>query len=106
MPGGLIGTGLSYQQNALAGFMRESAEQQAIDEENKQIQAQRTAQMESLGGEAVGVGLGAYGLMAGGGAAAAGGIGAGIGGEAAAVGALTATEGTVDWLPFLFSALL
>ena len=53
---GIIGTGLSYQQNAMSGMIRESAEQQKIDEANNQIKAQETMNTEKMIGEAFGVG--------------------------------------------------
>jgi len=42
--GGLIGTGLSYQDNAMGGFIRESAEQQQIDQANETLQFQKEEQ--------------------------------------------------------------
>lgn len=60
MAGGLIGTGLSYENNALQGMIRESAEQQQIDEANRQIKAQKSMQKKQtigqLGGIAFGIG--------------------------------------------------
>jgi hypothetical protein len=41
---GLIGTGQDYKSKAMSGMIRESAEQQKIDEENKNLAAQQQAQ--------------------------------------------------------------
>jgi hypothetical protein len=41
---GLIDTGEMYKNNALSGFVRESAEQQKIDQENKELDAQQQQQ--------------------------------------------------------------
>lgn len=48
----VISTGLGYQQSALSGMIRESAEQQKIDAFNKQSEAQSKAQTTQLIGSA------------------------------------------------------
>ncbi len=54
MAGGLIGTGLGYQNNAISGFIRESAEQQDIDIENQKLKAEKKMQNEQLLADTVG----------------------------------------------------
>jgi hypothetical protein len=80
---GLIGTGLDYQRNALGGFVRESAEQQQIDEANTRLKAERRAQKATMGAEGAVIG-GLGGWYAGASIGAIGGpagmlIGAGVG---------------------------
>ena len=41
---GLIATGEAYKDKALSGFIRQSAEQQKIDEENANLEAQQKQQ--------------------------------------------------------------
>ena len=56
MPG-LIGTGIDYQKNALAGFVRESAEQRKIDETNKAMEEQSKQQTTQMAGQFGGLAL-------------------------------------------------
>ena len=52
MAGGLLSTGLGYEQNAVSGMVRSSALQQEVDTHNEQVQAaekQQTMQMVSEG---------------------------------------------------------
>jgi hypothetical protein len=59
---GLIATGEDYQSKAMSGFIRESAEEQKIDEENKNLAAQQ--QQQTIGMVSSGVGAAAsIGLM-------------------------------------------
>ena len=52
MPG-LLDAGLGYQKNATSGFIRESAQQQRIDETNKNLDAQAAAQNEQMAASGV-----------------------------------------------------
>ena len=58
MPGGLFGTGLSYEGTALSGLSLESQEQQQEDQANAQIKAQKQAQEDQMLGSIAGTGLG------------------------------------------------
>ena len=58
MAGGLIGTGEGYQNTAVSGLVRESAEQQQIDQANAQIKAQQDMAEKQMIGEIAGAGLG------------------------------------------------
>jgi len=42
---GMIGVGEGYKNQALSGFIRESAEQQKIDQANKDLEAQHNEQV-------------------------------------------------------------
>ena len=53
--GGLIGTGISYENSALSGMVRESQEQQQIDMANKQMHQQEDAQTQGEIGAGVGM---------------------------------------------------
>lgn len=62
--GGLLNTGTSYENQALSGFVRRSAEQSQMDSENRKIKAAEKAQKASIRSTLVGSGA-AIGLMAG-----------------------------------------
>ncbi len=72
---GLINTGIDYQNRALSGFVRESAEQKEIDSANKELAASRKAQKKTMG---------VQGAIAGGMVASA--MGAELGGEIGSIG--------------------
>uniref|UniRef100_A0A6M3ID96 Bacteriocin n=1 Tax=viral metagenome TaxID=1070528 RepID=A0A6M3ID96_9ZZZZ len=77
---GLISTGTGYRNQALSGFIRQSAEEAAINKTNEQLkQAKKQQQMSmATSGAAAGAMLGAMGAAKGG--ATVGGLwGAGIG---------------------------
>jgi len=44
---GVISTGLGYQERALSGMIRESEQQQAIDQSNKELKARESAARKS-----------------------------------------------------------
>lgn len=58
---GLIQTGTQYQNTAISGLVRESAEQQKIDIANQQLNAQAKMQDIQMVGELTG--LGVLGIM-------------------------------------------
>ncbi|MFA6509929.1 MAG: hypothetical protein WCV62_05690 [Candidatus Peribacteraceae bacterium] len=59
---GLINTGIDYQNRALSGFVRESAEQNEIDSANKELDSARKAQKTQMAvtGTTSGAMVGAY----------------------------------------------
>ncbi len=54
---GLIQTGTQYQNTAISGLVRESADQQKIDIANQQLNAQAKMQDIQMGGELAGLGI-------------------------------------------------
>jgi hypothetical protein len=56
MAGGIITTGLDYENKALSGFVRASSDQEQIDMANKKLKAERKAQQATLGAEGAVVG--------------------------------------------------
>lgn len=59
---GLIATGEAYKDKALSGFIRQSAEQQKIDEENANLEAQQKQQTISMVSSGIGAAA-SIGLM-------------------------------------------
>ena len=55
--GGLIQTGTSYKNTAISGLIRESAEQQKIDEANAEIEAQGKMRDVTMAGELASIGI-------------------------------------------------
>ena len=54
---GLIQTGTQYQNTAISGLVRESADQQKIDIANQQLNAQAKMGDIQMGGELAGLGI-------------------------------------------------
>ena len=62
--GGIIGTGLSEESNAISGFVRSSAEQQQVDQANQQeADAKKAQEMQMITG-GVGAAIGIAALIA------------------------------------------
>ncbi len=59
---GLIQTGIQYRSRALEGFVRQSAQQQQIEQANEEMKAQQSAQKSAITGSLVGTGamIGTY----------------------------------------------
>ncbi len=62
--GGIIGTGLSEESNAISGFVRSSAEQQQVDQANQQeADAKKAQEMQTISG-GVGAAIGIAEMIA------------------------------------------